>query len=302
MTPDPCGVGVRLPTSDPFGDGAFPVVEAARRAEAAGFDAVWVGDHLAFQAPILDALVALGAVAAVTDRVGVGLAVLLAALREPVALAKQLATLQVLSGGRLVLGVGVGGESAAEWAAVGVPVTERGRRTDAVLDALPWLLAGRPGTLYDRPVPALTPAVSAPALVVGGRSDAALRRTVAHGADWLGIWASPERVRRTRERLDELADGARRPRILLDVFAAAGPSSSDRADAEAFLARTYGATSGAAMHRYLLDGDPARAADELAAYRAAGVDGFLLTPAARDPLRAITHLSAVADLARPVTA
>jgi alkanesulfonate monooxygenase SsuD/methylene tetrahydromethanopterin reductase-like flavin-dependent oxidoreductase (luciferase family) len=294
VKPDPCGVGVRLPTSDPFGDGALPVVEAAVRAEAAGFDAVWVGDHLAFHAPILDALVALGAVSAVTHRVGVGLAVLLPALREPVALAKQVATLQVLSGDRLLLGVGVGGESPAEWAAAGVPVTERGRRTDVFLDALPGLLAGRPGVLpapHDRPFPALTPAAPLPALVVGGRSDAALRRTVRHGADWLGIWSSPERVRRTRDRLDELAAGARRPRIVLDVFAAAGPSADDRAEAQAFLARTYGAESGAAMHRHLLAGDPRRIAEDLAAYRAAGVDGFVLTPAARDPLRAIEHLA-----------
>lgn len=292
-------LGVRLPTSDPFGTGVFALVRAAVRAEEAGLDGVWVGDHLSFHAPMLDALVALGAVAAATGTVRIGSAVLLPALREPVALAKQLATLQVLSGGRLVLGVGVGGESPQEWVAAGVPVTERGRRTDVFLDALPALLGGRPVDLpapYSRPVPALAPAVVVPPLLVGGRSDAALRRTVRHGADWLGIWASPDRVRRTRERLGELADavGAPRPSVVLDLFVAPGGTGADRAEAGEFLARTYGADAAAAMDRHLLGGGPAQVADALAGLRSTGVDGFVLTPAARDPLRALDHLGAVA--------
>ncbi|MEQ3552668.1 LLM class flavin-dependent oxidoreductase [Pseudonocardia nematodicida] len=299
----PVEIGVRLPTSDPFGTGAFPVVDTATRADAAGLDAVWIGDHLSFHAPMLDSLVTLGAVAASTTRTRVGLAVLLAALREPVALAKQLATLQILSGGRLQLGIGVGGENPAEWAAAGVPTTERGRRTDVLLDALPDLLAGRPVDLpppYDRSVPALTPAVAAPRLLIGGRSDAALRRTVRHDADWLAIWASADRVRRARERLDELAVGARRPRVVLDVFVAPGATAEDRTEGEQFLARTYGAAAAPAVARHLLDGSPDAVATALTVLHVAGADAFVLTPAALDPLRALDHVAAVVGRTREV--
>src|SRR3954469_25437422 len=105
--------GVLLPTFDPLRTGRQPSPgEAARLAEDLGFDAVWVGDHLACPAPVLDAPTCLAAAAAVTNRIALGLSVMLLGLRRPAWAAKQLATIDALSGGRLRLGVGVGGEFA----------------------------------------------------------------------------------------------------------------------------------------------------------------------------------------------
>jgi alkanesulfonate monooxygenase SsuD/methylene tetrahydromethanopterin reductase-like flavin-dependent oxidoreductase (luciferase family) len=103
----------------------------AVRAEALGFDSVWVGDHLAFHNPTLDVLDALSYVAALTRRVRIGSCVYLLALRHPTIAAKQVASLDVLAGGRVVFGVGVGGEFPKEFEAAGIPHGERGARVDA---------------------------------------------------------------------------------------------------------------------------------------------------------------------------
>ncbi|MGX6447953.1 LLM class flavin-dependent oxidoreductase, partial [Patulibacter sp. S7RM1-6] len=127
-------VGVLLPTFDPYERGGpWPVVAAARRAEEHGFDGVWAGDHLACRVPVLDAPSALAAAAAVTTRVTLGTSVLLLGLRAPAWAAKQLATVDALAPGRLVVGVGVGGEHPEEFAAAGVPASRRGALLDEAL-------------------------------------------------------------------------------------------------------------------------------------------------------------------------
>src|SRR6266508_3261847 len=117
------------PAHDPDGD----LIGAAELAEGLGFDSVWVGDHLLWYVPSPDPAVILGALAARTERMRLGTAVYLAALRNPVAVAKMGATLDHLSGGRFVLGVGLGGENPAEFAAAGVPLRQRSGRLDETL-------------------------------------------------------------------------------------------------------------------------------------------------------------------------
>src|SRR6202789_76363 len=94
--------------------------EVARAAEELGFDIAFVGDHLAFNPPWLECIACLAAASASTTRLMLGTSVVLAALREPAWLAKQIATLQFLSGGRVLLGGGVRGGHAGEWGAGGV--------------------------------------------------------------------------------------------------------------------------------------------------------------------------------------
>src|SRR5262245_12149465 len=102
----------------------------AMRAEALGFDSVWIGDHVAIHRPTLDSLAALSYVAALTRRVRMGPCVYLLALRHPTIAAKLVASLDVLSGGRVVFGVGLGGEFPKEFEASGVHHRERGERVD----------------------------------------------------------------------------------------------------------------------------------------------------------------------------
>ncbi|NMH90433.1 LLM class flavin-dependent oxidoreductase [Pseudonocardia bannensis] len=115
------GVGVMLPSFGPFRLGAPPLVRGARLAEELGFDSGWVGDHLSFHPPVLDALCALSAAAACTERLVLGAGGLLLPLRGPVWTAKQVATVASPAPGRVLLGAGVGGVDPAEFEAAGVP-------------------------------------------------------------------------------------------------------------------------------------------------------------------------------------
>ncbi|MBM3227096.1 MAG: LLM class flavin-dependent oxidoreductase, partial [Candidatus Tectomicrobia bacterium] len=135
-------IGVSLTGSCPQGIPAIAdMMDNARRIERLGFDAIWSGDHLIMHSPMMDVMTVLASFAAVTTRVRIGTAVYLLPLRHPVAIAKQVASLDLLSGGRFLFGVGVGGEIAREFEAVGVPVAERGRRTDEALDILTRVLS-----------------------------------------------------------------------------------------------------------------------------------------------------------------
>lgn len=149
-------------------------------AEALGFDSVWVGDHVLWHTPAPDPAVLLGALAARTSRVRIGSGVMLAALRPPVVIAKQAATLDLLSGGRFVLGVGAGGENPAEFEAVGIDVHERGARLDETI-TICRALWSQPSVTFSSKhytlrgarfdLPLATP--GGPPIWVGGRSHAA---------------------------------------------------------------------------------------------------------------------------------
>lgn len=153
-------------------------------ADACGFDSVWVGDHISFTTPILDPLMQLLQVAILSPRLEIGTGVYLLPLRHPTPVAKQVATLDVLSEGRLIFGVGVGGEFAQEFAACGVPLNERGARLSEGIEVLRKLWSGAPvsheGRFYPFPEVQLLPAPAQPGgppVWCGGRSDAALMRT-----------------------------------------------------------------------------------------------------------------------------
>ncbi len=186
----------------------------ARAAEDAGFESIWVGDHIALPLdapddahdPRLEALVALAHLAAVTKRVRLGAGVIILPQRQPVLLAKQLTSIDVLSGGRLIVGLGVG-YLEAELRALGASLAERGARTDESIAAMLALwdepvpeFEGRfvsfSGVLQ-RPRPVQRPH---PPLVIGGESPAAYRRARAAGG-WYGWEHTPEQIAATREQL-----------------------------------------------------------------------------------------------------
>jgi alkanesulfonate monooxygenase SsuD/methylene tetrahydromethanopterin reductase-like flavin-dependent oxidoreductase (luciferase family) len=283
------GCGVLLPTFDPLRAGEAPrVVEAARLAERLGFDSLWAGDHLACPAPVLDSVTCLAAAAAVTERIGLGLSVMLLGLRPPAWAAKQLATLDALSGGgRLRLGVGVGGEFPEEFAAAGVPLRERGARLDAALEALPGLLCG--GDV-------LEPAMAAPPpILVGGRSEAALRRAARFGDAWLPMWLSPASIARRAERLAELAAAHGRPRpalgLLIGVHVDADVARARR-EATAHLQGLY-RMGLEPVERWTALGDAEAVADQLDAHLGVGVEEIVLMPLGADPLGQFERLADV---------
>jgi probable F420-dependent oxidoreductase len=185
-------------------DGVMPspseFTHLARTVDALGYDSLWVGDHLSTHNPVLEALTILTHFGAVTERVQLGTGVLLLALRQPGVLAKQVATLDWLTSGRVVMGVGVGGEDLSDFAAVGVPVSERGARTSDGILALRALwsapvasYAGKFSSFEDIRISPQSPQPGGPPIWVGGRSPAALRRAGRLGDGWYSYMVSPRR-------------------------------------------------------------------------------------------------------------
>ncbi len=294
-------IGVLLPNFDAVGSGKpLPIVPAARLAEELGFDAAWVGDHLACPAPGLDAPSCLSAAAAVTERISLGISVMLLGLRQPAWSAKILATIDHLSGGRLVLGVGVGGEFPVEFEAAGVPVRQRGARLDDALHVICDLLTGRPVDYEGRTLtvraPSLQPAMAAPPpIYVGGRGEAALNRAARHGDMWLPMWLTPERVAERSQTLAELAEREGRPTpgiaLLIGVHIDDDRARA-RAEAELHIRGQYRMGLEKIEHWTLLDSVDG-AVEQLEAYSDAGVQEFLFMALGREPLRQYERLAEV---------
>ncbi|WP_203925074.1 TIGR03619 family F420-dependent LLM class oxidoreductase, partial [Rugosimonospora africana] len=209
-------LGVSLQPRWPLDDGAS-VLRAARQAEDLGFDHVAVGNRLLDSGFGLDSdpFVLLSAVAGMTTRLRLLTSVVVAPYYPALVLANQAATLDVVSGGRLILGVGTGWNP-DEFDAVGVPARQRGVRTDDHLAAAKALWTRRPAE-FDGPfttlraahlgVPPITP--GGPPVWIGGHSDAALRRALRFGDGWYGTGADTAEVAGVRRRLRELATDTR---------------------------------------------------------------------------------------------
>ena len=167
--------------------------ELAQAAEDLGYDSIWAGDHISYRNPILDVVVALSTFAAVTERITLGAGIVLLPLRHPSVVAKEFASLDYVSGGRVILGVGVGGEGEKDFEAVGVDPRERGARTSEAMRALRALFGGAAGELRG------------PVLLVRGRRDRLRARREPGGPPlWVGgrsDGGDPSRGR-ARRRLD----------------------------------------------------------------------------------------------------
>ncbi len=124
--------------------------ELAQAAEDLGYDSIWAGDHISYRNPILDVVVALSTFAAVTERITLGAGIVLLPLRHPSVVAKEFASLDYVSRGRLILGVGVGGEGEKDFEAVGVDPRERGARTSEAMRALRALFGAQPASFEGR--------------------------------------------------------------------------------------------------------------------------------------------------------
>jgi len=273
------------PSGDPLG--------TARLAEALGFDSVWVGDHVLWYVPVPDPMVMLGAMAASCQRIGLGTGVLLAPLRPAVVVAKQAATVDQLCGGRLTLGVGVGGENPVEYAAVGVPIGERGRRLDETIAACRLLWSGEPVSYAGRHIrlenvrldylPART---GGPPIWVGGRSPAALRRAGRLGDGWLAFVVTPERYAESWSTvLREAEAGRRDPALLtpaLQLWCQLGVSEEESvALIGPEIERMY-RTPYARFAPYCIAGDPEHWLRRLEQFVSAGVRHFNLIFAGGD--------------------
>jgi alkanesulfonate monooxygenase SsuD/methylene tetrahydromethanopterin reductase-like flavin-dependent oxidoreductase (luciferase family) len=204
--------------------------ESARHAsfyEDLGLSSLWAGDHLANDMPLLDVTLTLATAAADTSRIELGM-VMQIALRPSAWAAKQIGSLQTLSGNRIQLGVGVGGQWPDEWAAAGVPLEGRGHRTDEILKALPSLVTGHATETPDtKVVIRLTPSAPTPPIWIAGSSARARRRTAEFGDGWYPAMITPAQFASGLAEIHELADKAGRPAPIggVQLFGALGTST-----------------------------------------------------------------------------
>lgn len=222
--------GIVLPHFGSFArqEAASRLLAAAQAAESLGYSTIWVVDHLVLPAkveggyafnpldPFLEPITVLGALALRTTRIKLGTAVLVLPYRHPIYTAKALATVDVLSGGRLVVGVGAGWME-PEFAAFGIPLAERGSRTNETIDVMKALwtedvpsYSGRHfqfSNIKSVPQPVQKPR---PPILVGGMTRGALQRVVRRGDGWIAIGKGPEDLKKPLDTLRELADKAGR--------------------------------------------------------------------------------------------
>ena len=298
--PSRARVGVSLSLHPPAVQWAL-----ARRAEALGFESLWTGDHVSFHLPLYESLTLLASYASITTRIRIGSAVYLLALRHPTIVAKITATLDVLSGGRFVFGVGVGGENPKEFEASGVPHRERGARVDEGIEVLRALWRDTPATFKGRftsfdavsidPKPVQP---GGPPIWVGGRSDAALARAGRIGDGWVAYVVTAERYRQSLEKIRAAADRAGRS---LDGFARAhlafitvgGDFETARQTWVSRLSERYSQDFGPLAERYGVIGTPAQCRETLEKFIDAGCDYFILNPIG-DPGQTGPQIEAIA--------
>jgi probable F420-dependent oxidoreductase len=278
----------------PWAGGLQLGLEICRSAEALGFHSVWTGDHLIWYVPFPDPVAVLGAAAAVTTRVKLGTGVMLAALRHPVVVAKQLASLAWLSEGRLIAGLGIGGENPGEFRAAGVPLDERSARLDETIAVCRPLWRGEALQFQgrhlqvDSPAFDLTPPNGQLPIWIGGRRELSLRRAGRLGDGWLAFVVTPERYAESLARVRAHAAAAGRdPQALTP-----GLLVWTQLDADIETARQHIAPMMEAFYqvpfdkfsRFCVFGDAAAYAAGLQSYIDAGVRHFNLSFAGGDRL------------------
>jgi alkanesulfonate monooxygenase SsuD/methylene tetrahydromethanopterin reductase-like flavin-dependent oxidoreductase (luciferase family) len=301
-------LGILLPTrgillgESPPGD-ANLVLNLAQKVEQAGLDSVWVGDSLTAK-PRLEPLSTLSAIAAVTQRVRLGTAVLLMALRHPLLLAQTMATVDLISRGRLVIAAGAGGafndEQKQEWENAGVKASQRGRRLEEMVQIIKGLGSGNPLTFQGRHFdlssvvmkPQLVHPKGVPILLACHWRAPAKDRQVQRAARWadglISISDTPEEygqvVQQVRAAAAELG---RDPDGLEAVMYLTVNLDQDRArayeEAERWLLGYYGANIWGT--RWGPFGDIERVKDRLAEYADAGAQTLVVRFASFEPER-----------------
>jgi probable F420-dependent oxidoreductase len=291
-------IGVSLPTVglDHGRDMLLPTAEAADRL---GFDSVWAAHHVVLpyerssEYPYqhsgtevamspgiqwLDPLVTLAMVAGATERVGLGTSVLVLPYRNPVNLAEEVASLDVLSGGRFVLGVGTGWMR-EEFEALGISPKERGARTDEHIEVLRTLWTQDPAsfdgrfTSFNGLALATQPVTDGgPPIWVGGNTDPGLRRALRLGDGWHGFEVYPEEIPSYRERLDRIGEEVGRDPADLELSVARGLMPPGRED-ESWV-----------PDRRMIGGSAEAIVDELGAYAEHGVAMVLIQVSVLSPL------------------
>ncbi|TDJ64282.1 MAG: LLM class flavin-dependent oxidoreductase [Proteobacteria bacterium] len=272
----------------------YDIAATAARIEALGFDIVSCGEHVTFHGDSANGFVSLSLAAAATTHIKLMSAITLVPLYPPALLAKMGAALDIASNGRFIFGVGVGGENPKEFEACGIPVSQRGSRTNDALEVLTrvWTetnvtYTGRYTTLDNftlKPMPIQKPR---PPIWISGRKDAAMKRAARYGDGWLPYMYTPEQLADSIAKIKKYGTDLGRDmsdfQPGLFIFTAVHEDSKTAlATATATLGKQYAQDFSQLVHKYALAGNPDECKARLQEYIDAGARLVLLSPACAD--------------------
>ncbi|CAM9830851.1 unnamed protein product [Discosporangium mesarthrocarpum] len=276
------------------------VLARARKMEESGLDSIWVGDHIAFHIPVIESLSLLSFCAAATERIELATGVLLLPLRNPTLTAKMTGTIDMLSNGRFICGIGVGGEFPPEFQAVASPIEERGPRTNEAIEILRahWAegKAGYQGEYYAfDPVKIEPKPVRTPPIIVGGRKAVSMKRAGRLGDGYISHMCDVETYTANMKAIGGHAKEAGRDglpfqtaallfTVLDDSYEAAHKRASE------MLGTIYNTDFTEASKRYCLLGKPEDCLDQMRAFAKAGCRHFVMS-ALSDPDEIIERAS-----------
>ncbi|HEY2487538.1 MAG TPA: LLM class flavin-dependent oxidoreductase [Candidatus Binataceae bacterium] len=269
------------------------VVEFAQSAERLGYDYLTCGEHVMFHGPVSNSLIALAMAAGATEKIRLMSSIVLLPLYNPVMLAKQAAVLDVASGGRYHLGIGIGGEFPKEFEAIGVPVKQRASRSNEALEVIRRLWTERDVTFNGRysrfsgvtldPAPTQEPH---PPIWVAGRKEPAMRRAAKYANGWLPYMYTPEMLRESISKIEAFGReegrdmSAFRPGLF--IFTSVYPDRKEAAEVAArSLGKNYAQDFSKIAGRYVLYGSPEDCRKRLREYVDAGARSVMFSWACR---------------------
>jgi alkanesulfonate monooxygenase SsuD/methylene tetrahydromethanopterin reductase-like flavin-dependent oxidoreductase (luciferase family) len=265
--------------------------------EAMPIDSLWTGGHVASRNPSTEAMVSLCRLSAWAERVQLGTAILLLPLYSPAIIAKMIADLDRYTDGRLILGVGVGGEYPQEFRATQVPVTERGKRTNEMIPLIRRLWTAEEishdGPFYPMQDVKIHPAPAQPGgppIVISGRKEAAMKRAAVMGDGWLPYLYSSRRYAESVETIKKMAaDNGRDLQgdgfefyayCFLNINA---DSDTAKLDAATTIGGNYQQDFRQMIDNVAVAGNPDEVLEKLKAFVDGGARHFVFSPMTRDP-------------------
>jgi probable F420-dependent oxidoreductase len=279
--------------------------------ERLGYDQLACGEHIAFHGPVPNALIRLSFAAAVTSRIRLLAGIVPAPLYPAVLLAKLATEVDVLSNGRLLLGVGVAGEYPPEFEAVGVPLAERGSRTDEALKVLRHLwthdqspFVGQFTQFKDIKILPDTVQQGGPPVWVAGRQPSAVRRAAEFGDAWMPYLYSPAQLAESVTLLRcHAVDIGRDPDLIVSWPSCFINCNENRTaamdEAVATVGTMYNQPFGELAPKYFITGSPEECAERIIEYRHSGADGMMLFAACSNS-RYENQVRVVAEQVRPL--
>ncbi len=272
----------------------------------AGIDHVFGADHVSFHTGLgMDAMVNAATIVAMHPTLKFCLGVYLLALRHPVPVARQLATLSNSAPGRIILGIGVGGEDRHEMEICGVDPKTRGRQTDDCLEVIRHLMTGEKysfkGEFFEFSDALIKPAVSPQIpVLVGGRSDKAIQRAGRFSEGWLGLWCSPNRYQAALDEVQQYAEQFNRQDVNwqhgLQLWVGVDKDEAVAREVVAKEMQAFYQVPFEAFEKYSPYGSAEKIADFLRPYQAAGCQVFNIKACAKrdeDAIEAVGKIRAL---------